>query len=373
MTTSESETPLAERLRRRIASNGPITFAEFVEAALYDPKDGFYSRAAIGEDAHFVTSPHISAAFGSLVAQQIEEFWELLDRPATFTIVEGGAGTGVLARQILEALGEPLRQATRYVAVERSAAVRDEMRAARIEVAATLAEVGGGAVGCVMANELLDNLPFHRVKAAEHGIVELFVSVDGERFILEEGSPSSEDVSRQAPSLRVGEEGVVNLEALRFLDQAAGLLDRGYIWLVDYGWPSVEHGALVHGYRDHRVEEDVLSNPGSRDITAGVDFDALVRHGRSRGLNVWGPVTQREALMALGYEEWERTALAGQGQSLSERRGIDAIRTFSERGRARMLVDPSGPGGFYVVCFGVGTDRPPRSVRGTSYQSSGGC
>jgi SAM-dependent MidA family methyltransferase len=281
-------------------------------------------------------------------------------------VVEAGAGTGVLARQVLETLGEPLRRITRYVAVERSAAARDAMRAAGIEIAATLGEVGGGAVGCVIANELLDNLPFHRAKATEEGVVELFVSLDRDRFVLEEEAPSSEEVMRLAPSLRVGEEGVVNLEALQFLDQAAGLFDRGYIWLVDYGWPSVEHGALVHGYRDHRVEEDVLANPGSRDITAGVDFDALVRHARSRGLNVWGPVTQREALMALGYEEWERTALASQGQSLSERRGIDAIRTFSERGRARMLVDPSGPGGFYVVCFGVGTDRPPRSVGGAS-------
>ncbi|HEX2089930.1 MAG TPA: SAM-dependent methyltransferase, partial [Actinomycetota bacterium] len=209
---------------------------------------------------------------------------------------------------------------------------------------------------------LLDNLPFHRVKASPHGIVELFVSLDGDRFILEEGTPSSEEVIRAAPPIRDGEEGVSNLEALRFIDEAASLLDRGYIWVVDYGWPSVEHGALVHGYREHRIEEDVLSNPGSRDITAGVDFDALVRHARSRRLNVWGPVTQREALMALGFEEWERAALTEQGRLLSERRGLEAIRTFSERGRARMLIDPTGLGGFYVICFGVGTERPPRSL-----------
>ncbi len=156
----------------------------------------------------------------------------------------------------------------------------------------------------------------------------------------------------------------MSLEALRFLDEAAALLERGYIWLVDYGWPSMEQGALVHGYRGHRVQEDVLSNPGSRDITAGVDFDALTRHGRSRGLAVWGPVTQREALMALGYREWEEAALSAQAESLAERRGFDAIRTFSERSRARMLVDPAGLGGFYVICFGVRTTRPPRSVSG---------
>ena len=366
MTTSESETPLADRLRRRIAAEGPITFAEFVEAALYDPKDGFYSHAAVGENAHFVTSPHISAAFGSLVARQIEEFWELLDRPAPFTVVEGGAGTGVLARQVLDALAQPVRGVTRYVAVERSVAAREAARETGIDVAATLDEVGRGPVGCVIANELLDNLPFHRVKATADGIVELFVSLDGDRFVLKEGPPSSNHVSQLAPPLRVGEEGVVNLEALRFLDAATALFDRSYIWVVDYGWPSMEHGAMVHGYRDHRLQEDVLSDPGSRDITAGVYFDPLVRHARSRGINVWAPVTQREALMALGYEEWEHAALTEQGRLLSAGRGLEAIRTFSERGRARMLVDPAGLGGFHVVCFGVRTERPPRSLSGTA-------
>ncbi len=364
MTTSESEAPLAARLRRRISSDGPMTFAQFVEAALYDPKDGFYSHLPVGEDAHFVTSPHISAAFGTLVARQVEDFWEQLDRPVRFTVIEAGAGTGVLARQDLDALSEPVLRTARYVAVERSVAARETARSAGIEVAATFRDAPGGAAGCVIANELLDNLPFHRVKGTADGLVELFVSLDAGRFVLEEGPPSSEDVIRFAPPLRTGEEGVVNLEALRFIDQAAELLDRGYIWLVDYGWPSMEDGALVHGYRDHRVEEDVLSNPGSRDITAGVDFDALARQARSRGLAVWGPVTQRDVLMALGYPEWEEAALAAQGQSLAERRGIDAIRTFSERGRARMLIDPAGPGGFYVICFGVETERPPRSLGG---------
>ncbi len=343
-----------------------MTFAAFMEAALYDPADGFYSRPAVGERAHFVTSPHISAAFGTLVARQIEEFWELLDRPAPFTVGEAGAGTGALARQILEALSESVRRATTYVAVERSAAAREAARSAGVEVAPTLHDLPRGTIGCVIANELLDNLPFHRVKATAHGIVELFVAVNPDGFVLEEGPPSSEDVGRLAPPLRDGEEGVVSLEALRFIDQAAGLLGHGYIWLVDYGWPSMDRGALVHGYRAHRLEEDVLSNPGSRDITAGVAFDVLARHGKALGLSVWGPVTQRDALITLGFEEWERAALVAQGQSLSERRGIDAIRTFSERGRARMLIDPAGPGGFYVICFGVRTDRPPRSVGGVS-------
>src|SRR5918996_5087543 len=78
------------RLRDRIAAEGPITFAEFMEAALYDPDGGFYSRLPVGEEAHFVTSPHLSPVFGRLVARQVAEFWGLLDRPARFGVIEVG-------------------------------------------------------------------------------------------------------------------------------------------------------------------------------------------------------------------------------------------------------------------------------------------
>ena len=363
MTTSGS-VGLTERLRRRIEEQGPLTFAEFMEAALYDPEAGFYTRSPVGEQGDFVTSPHVSPAFGTLVARQIEEFWDLLDRPDPFTVVEAGAGAGVLASQVLRALPLPVQQATRYIALERSAAARAIARSDRVEVASKPSEIRPGQVGCVIANELLDNLPFHRVRGTKNGMVELFVGFGDDRFVLTEGPTSSEDVARLAPPLRDGDEAAVNVEALRFVDEAATLLKRGYIWLIDYGWPSVKRGALVHGYRGHRVEDDVLLDPGSMDITAGVDFEALARHGRSRDLNVWGPVTQRDALMALGYREWERQALTDQTQSLSERRGMEAARVFSDRNRARMLVDPSGLGAFLVVCFGVGADRPPRSMRG---------
>jgi SAM-dependent MidA family methyltransferase len=95
---------LAERLRHRITASGPITFAEFMEWALYDPEEGFYARLPVGEQGHFVTSPHLSPVFGRLLARQVAEFWELLDRPSPFDVIEVGAGDGTLARQILGAL-----------------------------------------------------------------------------------------------------------------------------------------------------------------------------------------------------------------------------------------------------------------------------
>jgi SAM-dependent MidA family methyltransferase len=105
---------------------------------------------------------------------------------------------------------------------------------------------------------------------------------------------------------------------------------------------------------------DVLDAPGSRDITAGVDLDALTRHARDRGWSVWGPVGQRRLLQALGIERYEREALRAQQLALDERRGLDGVRAYSERNRMRVLTDPAGLGGLQAVCLGVGTDRGPR-------------
>src|SRR6266571_5224741 len=88
---------LAARLRRRIREQGPITFADFMEAALYDPEEGFYTRPPVGEGGHFVTSPHVSRVFGELSGRQVEQMWEALGRPEPFSIVEAGAGDGTLA------------------------------------------------------------------------------------------------------------------------------------------------------------------------------------------------------------------------------------------------------------------------------------
>src|SRR5438477_10792253 len=129
---------LAERLRRRILAEGPVTFAEFMEVALYDPEEGFYRSVPVGARGAFVTSPHISPVFGRLVATQVEDLWELLDRPDPFTVVEAGAGDGTLAAQILEHLPAGLRRTVRYVAVERSAGARAALTRLGVRVAERL-------------------------------------------------------------------------------------------------------------------------------------------------------------------------------------------------------------------------------------------
>ena len=165
---------------------------------------------------------------------------------------------------------------------------------------------------------------------------------------------------------------VVHPRAFRFLDRAASALERGYIWLVDYGFSGGARPEAPHGYREHQLENDVLADPGSRDITAGVDFDALARHARDAGHAVWGPVSQRDALIALGYRELDDDARRRQVQTAAEGRGIEAMRIYSARSRATILVDPTALGGFLVLCIGVGVDLPPSSIEGAPTPARGG-
>src|SRR5438445_10178392 len=111
---------LHKRLLERIASEGPITFADFMAAALYDPEDGFFTTSSVGE--HFVTSPHVSPVFGALITQQLIEAWRALGEPDEFPVVELGAGDGMLANQISASAREETRfaRALRYIAVDRS-------------------------------------------------------------------------------------------------------------------------------------------------------------------------------------------------------------------------------------------------------------
>ncbi len=363
---------LDERLRDMIRREGPITFDRFMAAALYDPVEGFYAGLPVGPEGHFWTSPHASPAFGRLLAVQVDELWDLLGRPSPFAVVELGAADGTLARQLLPALSVELRRAVRYLPVEPGAAGRERLEALAAEETGVLAPIadvadaGPVGAGCVVANEVLDNVPFHRLAGTPSGVVELFVGLDGDRFVTATGPPSSTRLVELAGRPGPGEERVASPAALDLVDRAAGLLDRGYLLFLDYASTAE---SVVHGYRAHRVVGDVLDAPGSRDITAGVDLDALTGHARARGWSVWGPVSQRELLESLGIGRFEEDALRAQQAALDERRGLDAVRLYSERNRLRLLTDPGGLGGLQAVCIGVGTDRGPRwatDAEGTS-------
>ncbi|HEX2026280.1 MAG TPA: SAM-dependent methyltransferase [Actinomycetota bacterium] len=355
---------LSAELAERIGRNGPITFASFMEAALYDPEEGFYVRPPIGEAGHFVTSPHVSPAFADLLARQVAECWDHLGRPETFTVVEVGAGDGTLARGILTAVRglDGLGSALRYVAVERTPGQRAALEE-QVETAEALEGVEPF-TGCVLANEVLDNLPFHRLRGRDGRVVEVLVGVDGDRLVEMEGEPAPEAAAVVTHPPADGQERPASPAAVRLVEAVGSKLARGYSFFFDYGFAEGVSPGPVHAYRDHRVLEDVLADPGSRDITAAVDFDAVLAAGRGVGLQAWGPVPQREALLALGYRLWASGVRARQAEAEAEGDWRRANRLFQARSRASILIDEQKLGGLWLAALATEGLPPPAAVLG---------
>jgi SAM-dependent MidA family methyltransferase len=345
------------RIVEAIADRGPIGFDEFMDLALYGP-GGFFERPPVGTEGHFVTSPHVHPVFARLVGAGLEILHGMLERPDPFRIVEVGAGDGAMARELIDGFA---RAGVRidYVAVEVSPGARAALGGLPIGVRGQLEEVGGIEPGVVLANELLDDLPFRRVRRGSAGLVEVRVGSSRGRFVEVEVAVSGEpELEALAADLAPGGEAVIPVRALGFVDEVASALARGFALLIDYG-SEAGPGGPVHGYRDHRVVADVLSDPGSSDITAGVDLRAVARRASERGLVAFQSVPQWAALTALGYQGWARDELERQGQLLSTGRGAEAVRTWEGRSRASLLVDPGGLGGLrWLVLATPGLGEP---------------
>ncbi len=328
---------VAAAIRREIEARGPITFAEFMELALYTP-GGFYERPPIGADGDFVTSPHVHPVFGQLVAECLKQLWAGLGRPDPLVVVEIGAGDGTLARQLMAALRDlPLD----YTAVERSPGAREALGRLPVMVATELPERIDP--GCVIVNEVLDNLPFRRVRSTPTGLAEVRVGLSRGR-IAEVETPADGPLSELCRSLPAGREAVVPTGALSLVDRLTGMLARGYAVLIDYATSSGPTAEQVHGYRKHRIVEDLMDDPGSADITAGVDFPLLARRAASNGFASLGTVGQRAALLALGFAAWTEGERERQTSHLQHGSGLDAVRTWGGRSRATLLVDLLGLG-----------------------------
>jgi SAM-dependent MidA family methyltransferase len=356
---------LKRRLLERIRSSGPISFAEFMEAALYDPDEGFYARTPVGERGHYVTSPHVSPAFGDLLARQVAECWDLLGRPRPFTVLELGAGDGTLAATILEALRSvpDLAETVRYVAVERSPGAREALRGRDIDAQPDLTSVEP-ITGCVLANEVLDNVPFRRVRRPGDELLELAVGA-GNGELVEVERPAPDELRAAADgTVRPGEERPVSPDTVQIVRDLAAMLERGYAFLIDYGFGPDESPGPVHAYRGQEVLAEVLADPGSRDVTAAVDWEAIIAVAREAGLQVWGPVPQREALLALGYRMWSAGVRRRQAEAGDAGDGRVAARLYGERSRASILIDPGKLGGLGVLALGTEGLPPPAAVRG---------
>jgi NADH dehydrogenase [ubiquinone] 1 alpha subcomplex assembly factor 7 len=336
----------ATAIRDAIRDHGPITFAELMQHALYGP-GGFYEHPPVGPEGDFVTSPHVHPIFATLLARAIRGLWEDLGRPDPYRIAEAGAGDGTLARLLLAELDDvPVA----YVAVEASRGAREALsRVNRVAIATELESPAD----LVLANELLDNLPFRVVRGGRevrigvHGdrLVEALVDLDDELGLLTRG-PGTDDTV------------VIPVGALAFVDRIAATLERGHALLIDYGAVGSAGGPL-HGYRGHRVVEDVLVAPGSSDITSGLDFRIVADRARMHGLTVFPPVTQHDALLALGLRDWLHAELERQRALLAAHEGAAAVGAWAGRSRATLLADPAGLGRFrWLLVAAAGLPQP---------------
>ncbi len=315
--SEELSTRLAERIRR----GGPIPFASFMESALFDPEDGYYAsgRVHVGEDrGDFTTAPHLTPVFARCLGRLAARLDDALGHPDPFVFFEGGPGEGRFAADLLDALRlrEPaLYQRLRYAPDERSAALsarQEEAWRSHREKIAAVAEFEG-AEGLYFSNELLDAFPVHRLVRRGSELQEIYVDWDGGRFHEVFGPPSRPECAAElaADGIEVAEgcEVEVNLGVAGWLRGVGERLHRGWVVTVDYGdeahrlyGPHRPQGTCA-AYRGHRLSQDLLADPGSRDLTAHVNFSSLRRVGASLGWSPGALLPLREFLFALGLIE----------------------------------------------------------------------
>ena len=343
--------------------------AEYVEACLYDPDGGFYMRSgggrAGGRSGHFLTAPEVGPLFGAVFARALDSWWAELGEPDPFTVIDWGAGPGTLARSVLAA--EPgcmAAGALRLVLVELSPA----QRALHPEhpLVASVARVSdalpqGASAGVILANELLDNLPFDVVRRTAGGWEELRVTVgDGASgcFSLV-AAPASPELVAGLPDVPTETRVPVQRAARRWAAEAQRVLGRGRIVAFDYGAttevlaeragrsddPATGFGWL-RTHRDHDDGSWWLADPGSCDITADVALDQVQADYPAE------VCTQTEFLRAHGIDD-----LVAQGRAAWAERAsvgdLDALRARSRTSEAEALLDPAGMGAFSVLVWPV--------------------
>ena len=352
---------LSETIRTDIAANaGWISFARFMELALYAPGEGYYvaGAAKLGAEGDFVTAPEISPLFGRTLARQVAQ---LLDPPSG-QVLELGAGSGTMAADVLGQLQDMDCLPQRYLILEPSPQLRERQRQVlrkrqpalreKIEWIDTLPENFAGAV---IANEVLDALPVHVVAWRRDGYYERGVSwQDGFTWSerpLPVGALRSAAEAVGAPADYVSE---ICLLAPALIRSLAAMLRKGALLLIDYGFgrreyyhPQRSRGTLMCHYR-HRAHDDPFFLPGLQDLTAHVDFTAVAEAGIDAGLELLGYTTQAQFLVNSGI-----TGL------IEQRAEQAASARFALTAGVQKLLSPSEMGElFKVIALGRSVDTP---------------
>lgn len=299
------------------------SFSQFMESALYDPETGFYSRRV--HRADFYTAPELHPAFGTVLARAVSARLDELKGPCA--VVEMGSGDGTLSRQVRAALK---REETTFILVERSKRL--------------LESLGPGTLGfnrlddvppfrgLLYSNELVDAFPMHVLEKRDGKVQELYV--DEGRAVL--GPFSRPELADVEVELEEGERHAVCLEYGHWMEAVAAKLVEGFVLTIDYG--KRFNGGEVNpprSYRAHRVSDELVADPGLRDLTCHVDFERLIAAGRSHGLEPVSYGTLSRFLLDHGIAD-----------ELPAGQDVAAIKA---RNQIKTLLHPDGMGEIFKV------------------------
>lgn len=310
---------LASIIQEEITKKGYITFRDFMELCLYHESYGYYrgSMPPIGIKGDFVTSPHANKLFGTLLANQIKEFWDLLGT-TEISIVEMGAGAGYLAYDILssfKSLG--LIEQVSYLIIEPNQKYIDFQKnilnpflshVCWFNKLDDLPDISG----CFISNELLDSFPVHLIKKIKNSYFELSIFLNGNNFELKNTPITNTMLLDYLANIEIQSDDYqteVNLELKEFLSLLSKKIKKGFVLTIDYGYTKSEYLSPVRNrgtllaYKSHKVIEDVLLEPGEQDITAHVNFSDLSFWGSDFGFETVGYTSQWAFLASLDFED----------------------------------------------------------------------
>lgn len=346
-------TELGRRLIERIRRDGPMTFRDFMQAALYDAELGYYNteRLKIGAIGDYYTSSNVHKAFGAVLARAFVELWVAYP----LTLVEIGAGTGQLALDILSAMRSEhpaTFEKLTYIIVEASPHMiklqQDKLVSFRDRVRwCELHELERAPiVGIAFSNELVDALPVHRIRLEGGAIEEQYVTVSSQtedpRFGFDWSRPSTERLNNYAigmdAPISAGQMVEVNLEALKWLARMSRVISRGFLVTIDYGdivqrlWSPDRRQGTLRSFYKHQLVDSPLERIGEQDITASVNFTGLIEYGRDFGFQLVSFERQTAFLIRMGLIE--RVA--------SEYSGKESLDDLKERLAVKNLFVPGG-------------------------------
>ena len=355
MPTSATENGLTRLLAQRIQAGGPISVAEYMAEALGHPEFGYYmDRDPLGVAGDFTTAPEISQMFGELIGLWCAEIWRLMDSPEQFNLVELGPGRGTLMADALRATKvlPGFNDAASIHMVETSPALRKRQEEALARRPVTWHDDFGGVPSgptILIANEFFDVLPIHQFERTADGWRERQVTLDDDGFaftLSANRSPAEvlipEILRMTAPARTVVEVSPASVSTMTAIAQRLEE-DGGAAIIIDYGHAAPGAGETLQAVRRHEFH-DVLSDPGSADLTAHVNFVALAAAGHPHAA-IHGPVTQGEFLKSLGIEL--RAGQLRQRATEAQARDIDTA--------LHRLIDPAEMGTLFKVL--VACDR----------------